>query len=104
VWRLFGVEARKAVAGRGTKARAGTGRVDADAASEVSRDPRCGGFIEREGLCLGLDACSSLELEYAEALRAGGTEGFFVPGANGSESECADGLSREARCAGGLGG
>jgi hypothetical protein len=29
-------------------------------------------------LSRGLDACSSLELEYAEALRAGGAEGWFL--------------------------
>jgi hypothetical protein len=57
------------------------------------------------GFCWGLDAYSSLELEYAEALRAGGIEGrFLIPRAKGFGAECVEGLFREAGSTGSLGG
>jgi hypothetical protein len=51
---------------------------------------------------LGLDAYSSLELEYAEALRAGGVRGL-IPGAEGFEADCVDGPFRGAGDVRGLG-
>jgi hypothetical protein len=131
-WRLFGVEALKAEAGRdhrfeqeldgsakkphltsfgandvvdlwGSKALSGTTGSPEPRVSEVFRDPRCQRIWSVGRLCgLGLDAYSSLELEYAEALRTGGVRGL-IPVAKGFEVERAGSLLRGVERAGCLG-